>query len=104
MSHASKPDSLTIRPPAGERFTEIKRTLRERDLHTVCEESSCPNMGECWSGRDGPGTATFMLLGERCSRGCNFCDVETGGMEPPDPDEPENVADAVAEIGLDTSS
>jgi len=101
MSHARKPDWLTIRPPAGERFTEIKRTLRERDLHTVCEEASCPNMGECWSGRDGPGTATFMLLGERCSRGCNFCDVETGGMEPPDPDEPENVADAVAEIGLD---
>jgi lipoic acid synthetase len=67
----------------------------------VCEEANCPNLGECWSGRDGPGTATFMLMGERCSRGCNFCDVETGGMEPLDPDEPENVAEAVAEIGLD---
>ena len=105
MSRARKPDWLKTRPPAGERFTDIKRTLRERNLHTVCEEANCPNMGECWSGQDGagsgPGTATFMLMGERCSRGCNFCDVTTGGMEPLDPDEPENVADAVAEIGLD---
>jgi len=90
-----------MRPPAGERFTEIKQTLREHDLHTVCEEASCPNLGECWSGRDGPGTATFMLLGDRCSRGCNFCDVATGGMEPPDEDEPESVARAVSEIGLE---
>jgi lipoic acid synthetase len=75
--------------------------LRERDLNTVCEEANCPNLGECWSGRNGPGTATFMLLGDRCSRGCNFCDVKTGGMEPPDPEEPSQVADAVAEIGLD---
>ncbi|GAA0682195.1 lipoyl synthase [Natronoarchaeum mannanilyticum] len=101
MSKARKPDWLKIRPPSGERFTEIKQSLRERDLHTVCEEANCPNMGECWSGRDGPGTATFMLMGDRCSRGCNFCDVETGGMEPLDPDEPANVADAVADIGLD---
>ncbi|MFB6119310.1 lipoyl synthase [Halosegnis sp.] len=96
-----KPEWLKTRPPAGERFTDIKSTLREHDLHTVCEEASCPNLGDCWSGRNGPGTATFMLLGDRCSRGCNFCDVETGGMAPPDPDEPENVADAVAEIGLE---
>jgi len=101
MSHTRKPEWLKIQPPSGERFTKIKSTLREHDLHTVCEEASCPNLGECWSGRDGPGTATFMLLGERCSRGCNFCDVETGGMEALDPEEPENVADAVAEIGLD---
>ena len=90
-----------MQPPSGRRFTEIKDTLRDHDLHTVCEEANCPNLGECWSGRDGPGTATFMLMGDRCSRGCNFCDVETGGMEPLDPDEPENVADAVAEIGLE---
>jgi len=96
-----KPEWLKTRPPAGERFTEIKATLREHDLHTVCEEASCPNLGDCWSGRNGPGTATFMLLGDRCSRGCNFCDVQTGGMEPLDPDEPANVAEAVAEIGLD---
>ena len=113
-----KPDWLKSRPPSGNRFTEIKRTLRDRNLHTVCEEANCPNLGECWSGganapagdesadtaeggRSGPGTATFMLMGDRCSRGCNFCDVATGGMEPLDPDEPANVADAVAEIGLD---
>ncbi|MDS0282352.1 lipoyl synthase [Haloarcula onubensis] len=115
MSRSRKPDWLKMRPPAGERFTEIKRSLRERDLHTVCEEANCPNMGECWSGGanappdeeaadaadSGPGTATFMLMGDRCSRGCNFCDVETGGMEPLDPDEPANVADAVTDIGLD---
>jgi lipoic acid synthetase len=101
MSRARKPEWLKMRPPSGERFTEIKQTLREHDLHTVCEEASCPNLGECWSGRNGPGTATFMLLGERCSRGCNFCDVETGGMDPLDPDEPANVAEAVAEIGLE---
>jgi lipoic acid synthetase len=117
MSRSRKPDWLKSRPPSGERFTEIKSTLRDHDLHTVCEEANCPNLGECWSGADGAnappddeaatdspgghGTATFMLMGDRCSRGCNFCDVETGGMEPLDPDEPENVADAVAEIGLD---
>jgi lipoic acid synthetase len=100
-SRRRKPEWLKSRPPSGERFAEIKRTLRDRDLHTVCEEANCPNLGDCWSGRDGPGTATFMLMGERCSRGCNFCDVETGGMEPLDPEEPDNVASAVAEIGLD---
>ena len=101
MSGARKPDWLKMRPPSGRRFTEIRDTLRDHDLTTVCEEASCPNLGDCWSGRNGPGTATFMLMGERCSRGCNFCDVQTGGMEPLDPDEPQNVAEAVAEIGLD---
>ncbi len=101
MSRARKPEWLKMRPPAGERFTEIKQSLRERDLNTVCEEANCPNLGECWSGRNGPGTATFMLMGDRCSRGCNFCDVETGGMDPLDEDEPAQVAGAVAEIGLD---
>jgi lipoic acid synthetase len=100
-SRRRKPDWLTIRPPSGERFTDIKSILRDHDLNTVCEEANCPNLGECWSGRSGPGTATFMLMGDRCSRGCNFCDVRTGGMEPLDPDEPANVADAVEEIGLD---
>ncbi|MEF8937239.1 MAG: lipoyl synthase, partial [Halovenus sp.] len=101
MSHTRKPEWLKMRPPSGERFTEIKQTLRDHDLHTVCEEASCPNMGDCWGGRNGPGTATFMLMGDRCSRGCNFCDVETGGMESLDPNEPENVARAVTEIGLE---
>ncbi len=103
-SRRRKPDWLKSRPPSGQQFTEIKSTLREHDLHTVCEEANCPNLGECWSGEGGRGdggTATFMLMGDRCSRGCNFCDVETGGMEALDPDEPANVASAVAEIGLD---
>ncbi|WP_408956823.1 lipoyl synthase [Natrinema sp. 74] len=113
MSRARKPDWLKSRPPSGREFAGIRETLREHDLHTVCEEANCPNLGECWSGRTDPGesgesdtetgggTATFMLLGDRCSRACNFCDVQTGGMESLDPDEPENVASAVAEIGLD---
>ena len=105
MSRARKPEWLKSRPPTGQRFTEIKETLREHDLHTVCEEANCPNLGECWSGAEaggsGPGTATFMLMGDRCSRGCNFCDVETGGMDSLDPEEPQQVAEAVAEIGLD---
>ena len=103
MSRSRKPEWLRMELPSGEEFTDIKETLRERDLHTVCEEANCPNLGECWSGRggDGGGTATFMLMGDRCSRGCNFCDVATGGMEPLDPDEPANVAAAVEEIGLD---
>ena len=109
MARSRKPAWLKSRPPAGERFTEIKEILRERNLNTVCEEANCPNLGECWSGADATGdaapgdagTATFMLMGDTCSRGCNFCDVATGGMEPLDPDEPANIADAVAEIGLD---
>ncbi|MEM4780304.1 MAG: lipoyl synthase [Halalkalicoccus sp.] len=103
MSLSRKPDWLKTRPPSGTEFAGIKRTLREHDLHTVCEEANCPNLGECWGGGASGegGTATFMLMGDRCSRGCNFCDVQTGGMEPLDPDEPANVASAIAEIGLD---
>ncbi|MFC4989017.1 lipoyl synthase [Saliphagus infecundisoli] len=104
MSRSRKPGWLKTRPPSGREFADIRETLRDHDLHTVCEEANCPNLGECWSGGEGGsegGTATFMLMGDRCSRGCNFCDVETGGMEALDPDEPENVAEAVAEIGLD---
>ncbi|MFC7212301.1 lipoyl synthase [Natronoarchaeum sp. GCM10025321] len=101
MSRSRKPDWLLSPLPTGEEFTGIKQTLRDRDLHTVCEEANCPNMGECWSGNDGPGTATFMLMGHKCTRSCGFCDVETGGGEPLDPDEPSEVAGAVAEIGLD---
>ena len=77
-----KPDWLKMRPRSGQSFTDIKSSLRERDLHTVCEEASCPNMGECWSGDGSPGTATFMLMGERCSRGLNLTYDETGVMKP----------------------
>ncbi len=83
--------------PGGESYTRLKSTLRQRELHTVCEEARCPNVGECWR----EGTATVMILGDTCTRGCRFCAVKTGkpgGVV--DVSEPENVARAVAEIGL----
>lgn len=102
MSTTRKPNWLRMDPPRGREFVDIRETLAKYDLHTVCEEASCPNMGECWSGRDGEGgTATFMIMGDTCTRTCGFCDVATGGGDPLDPDEPGNVANALREIGLD---
>ena len=92
-----KPDWLRVRLPGGERYQEIKERMRRLDLHTVCEEARCPNVGECW----GEGTATIMILGETCTRGCRFCAVNTGdpaGVV--DPREPENVGRALGEMGL----
>lgn len=92
-----KPDWLKIRPPT-ETFSEIKHLVKDYKLHTVCQESHCPNMSECWSG----GTATFMVLGEFCTRGCKFCNVKSGYPKtPPDPNEPLNLAKAVQEMHLD---
>jgi lipoyl synthase len=93
-----KPPWLKVRMPAGERYTQIKARARELKLHTVCEEAQCPNIGECWGG----GTATFMVMGGICTRGCRFCAVDTRrtGM-PLDPAEPANVASAIAEMALD---
>lgn len=92
-----KPAWLKVPLPHGETTAELSRVLRERGLHTVCEEAKCPNMGECWAG----GTATFMLLGDVCTRGCRFCNVKThkNGL-PVDPHEPQKVADAVAQTKL----
>src|SRR5512139_189256 len=75
---------------------ELKRRLRKSTLVTVCEEARCPNLGECFS----RGTATFMLLGERCTRRCGFCSVDTGRGAAADPDEPRRVAQAAADLGL----
>ncbi|CAI5959339.1 unnamed protein product [Closterium sp. NIES-65] len=90
--------------PGGEKFVAIKKRLRELKLHTVCEEARCPNLGECWggSGPEGEGaTATIMILGDTCTRGCRFCAVKTArNPPPPDADEPRKVADAVGEWGL----
>ncbi|HEX6003450.1 MAG TPA: lipoyl synthase [Burkholderiales bacterium] len=91
-----KPDWIRVRMGGGERFHEIKRILRERALHTVCEEASCPNIGECF----GKGTATFMILGDLCTRRCPFCDVAHGKPLPPDAGEPLNLARTVAALGL----
>ena len=71
---APKPDWLRVRAPGGDRYHELKQTLRELDLYTVCEEARCPNVGECWR----EGTMTVMLLGDVCTRGCRFCAVATG--------------------------
>src|SRR4051794_13719233 len=79
-----KPAWLKVRPPGGENFLKIRGLLRERKLHTVCEEAHCPNIAECWSS----GTATFMLGGDTCTRACRFCAVKTARRPPPlDPEE-----------------
>lgn len=92
-----KPDWLKVRAPGGERYAGLKDTLRKLDLHTVCEEARCPNVAECW----GAGTATVMLLGHTCTRGCRFCAVTTGNPRGAvDPREPEHVARAIATLGL----
>ncbi len=92
-----RPDWLRVKFFGGERFQDLKRLIRTLDLHTVCESARCPNMGECWE----HGAATFMILGDICTRACGFCAVPSGKPAgPPDEDEPYRVADAVAKMGL----
>ena len=92
-----KPEWLKIRPPGGENYTQIKQLLREKNLHTVCEEAHCPNVAECWAS----GTATFMLGSEVCTRACRFCAIQTARRPPPlDPDEPYKIAEAVSQLNL----
>ncbi|XP_068652023.1 lipoyl synthase 2, mitochondrial [Aristolochia californica] len=99
----SKPKWMKESIPGGSKYTQIKNKLRELKLHTVCEEAKCPNLGECWSGGEtGTATATIMILGDTCTRGCRFCNVKTSRTPPPpDPNEPSNVAQAIASWGLD---
>ena len=92
----AKPEWIRVRLGNGERFQEIKRILREHRLHTVCEEATCPNIGECF----GKGTATFMILGDLCTRRCPFCDVAHGRPLPPDVEEPVNLARTIAALKL----
>jgi len=91
-----KPDWIRVRLGNNTRFQEIKHILREQKLHTVCEEATCPNIGECF----GKGTATFMILGDLCTRRCPFCDVAHGRPRPPDPDEPRHLAETIAALKL----
>jgi len=91
-----KPDWIRVRAAGSARFYEIKRILREHNLHTVCEEASCPNIGECF----GKGTATFMIMGDICTRRCPFCDVGHGRPLPLDADEPANLARTIAALRL----
>ena len=92
----SKPSWLKIELPTGENYTNVKRIVKEHKLHTICEDGRCPNMGECW----GAGTATFMILGNICTRSCSFCAVATGRPTEYDRDEPFRVAEAVRLMGV----
>ena len=91
-----RPDWLKVRLPSGQGYNEIKGLVRNNNLHTVCEEARCPNIAECWERR----TATFMILGDTCTRSCGFCAVKTGRPLVLDKDEPRRVAEAVKKMGL----
>lgn len=91
-----KPAWIRVKAPTSRTYTDTKNLLRERSLHTVCEEAGCPNIGECWSRKH----ATVMILGDTCTRACAFCNVKTGRPKPVDPMEPENLAITVQTMGL----
>ncbi|MGH9483254.1 MAG: lipoyl synthase, partial [Terriglobales bacterium] len=91
-----RPEWLRVRMPGGENYHRLKQLTRQLELHTVCESARCPNIAECWN----HGTATFMILGNLCTRRCGFCAVPKGRPLPLDPDEPGRVAEAVARLGL----
>ena len=92
-----KPGWLKVRLPQGEAYERVKGLVKDLHLATVCEQARCPNIGECWGG----GTATVMLMGEVCTRACRFCHVKVGAPLPLDPAEPEHLAHAVRELGLE---
>lgn len=97
-SDLRKPNWIKIRPPSGEKYLNLKKMFKELNLATVCQEAQCPNISECWAG----GTATIMIMGDTCTRGCRFCDVKTAkAPEALDPDEPRKVSYAVSQMGLD---
>jgi lipoic acid synthetase len=91
-----RPDWLKVRVQQGKNFLELRNIMRERGLHTVCEEAACPNIYECWEARE----ATFLLCGDLCTRRCSFCDVMTAKPQPLDPEEPAKIAEAVRLMGL----
>jgi lipoic acid synthetase len=91
------PDWIKVKAPGNPNYLRLKRILREKNLHTVCEEARCPNIGECWGNK----TATFLILGDTCTRGCRFCAIDKGRPLALDPEEPRNVALVVKDLGLD---
>jgi len=91
-----KPDWIRVKAPVSKGFNETRAIVRSKNLHTVCEEAACPNIGECWDKKH----ATMMIMGDTCTRACAFCNVKTGMPLALDPTEPANVGDAVAEMGL----
>ena len=94
--HARRPDWLRVKLPTGESYRKVREIVGEHKLHTICQSGNCPNMGECW----GSGTATFMILGNICTRSCGFCSVATGKPEAADPFEPARVARSVELMGV----
>ncbi|MDA3910305.1 MAG: lipoyl synthase [Bacteroidales bacterium] len=91
MASRKKPDWLKIKLPEGKNYTAVNQIVKEHHLHTICESGKCPNIGECW----GNSTATFMILGDICTRSCKFCNTKTGKPLPPDPNEPKELAEAI---------
>ncbi|VAX20046.1 Lipoyl synthase, partial [hydrothermal vent metagenome] len=91
-----RPDWLKVRLPSGDNYKEVLELMRRSSLNTVCEEAKCPNLAECWSSR----TATFMILGDTCTRSCGFCNVKLGIPNEVDKDEPRRVAESVVDLGL----
>ncbi len=91
-----RPPWIKVKPPRGENYTFLKNLMRTQSLHTVCEEAKCPNIGECW----GAGTATFLIMGDICTRSCAFCDIKTGRPLPMDWEEPKRLAEAVHSMNL----
>src|SRR5262245_17962807 len=96
VARARRPEWLRVRAPVGENFEDVRALMREQRLHTVCEEARCPNIGECWNHR----TATFLLLGEICTRGCRYCAIAKGKPEALDEHEPDRIAAAVEHLKL----
>jgi lipoyl synthase len=94
--YARRPDWLKVRAPSGDSYHNLKRLMRSKSLHTICEEANCPNISECWE----RGTATFLIMGDVCTRSCGFCDVKTGMPSPLDWAEPLRVAQAVVDMNL----
>jgi lipoyl synthase len=96
LTRGRRPEWLRVRPADSPRYQELRGLFRGKHLHTVCEEAMCPNIGECW----GRGTATFLLMGDTCTRSCGFCKIKTGRPGPLDPDEPRRVAQSIQAMGL----
>lgn len=96
ITRLRKPEWLKVKLPAGKNYSDVRKLVHSNDLHTVCEEAHCPNIGECWNNR----TATFMILGDTCTRNCRFCNVKTGATFPLDNDEPRRVAESVRKLQL----
>lgn len=95
-NHPRRPPWIRVKAPSGETYEDVRKLMRSKTLHTVCEEAQCPNIGECW----GRGTATFLMMGDTCTRSCGFCDIKTGRPSPLDWAEPNRVAESVRAMNL----